>query len=337
MAKYFDLTEKLENSKHSFVNGGKIYSIIAGTILIIGLIVLCVLGFNLGIDFTGGTILQIEVGSSLSQDAIYEQYKSKIEEVLNKNKITLGSSQRQGDNGDLSIVIRFQDPKGVTEDELNSTSGVIETVKKQIVEELNKLNEDVSVEIKSSERISATASGSLVLNASLAILVAIICMLIYIAIRFEFFTGICTFVALIHDVLIMCALCAICRIQINSAFIAGIITIIGYSINNTIVVFDRVRELSRVNLGSNALSFPQIVDKGIKQTFTRSLYTSLTTFIAVFMLAILGGASIQEFVIPIIFGLIAGTFSSLFVAGPMLALISKKRNISFRFKKSANV
>ena len=331
--KSFSLTDAVENSKHSFVKGSKIYSIIIGSILLVGLIVLCVLGFNLGIDFTGGTILQIEVGATISSDSTYNNYKNAIEEVLTENNLKLGSCQRQGESSNLSIVIRFQDPKGLTEEEINSTTGIIETVKTKLVERLNQINEDVEVEITSSERISATASGSLVLNACLAILAAIICMLIYIAIRFEFFTGLCTFVALLHDILVMCALCAICRIQINSAFIAALITIIGYSINNTIVVFDRVRELWKVNIGSNALTFTDIVDKGIKQTFTRTLYTSLTTLFAVIMLAILGAGSIQEFVIPIIFGLVAGTFSSLFIAGPMLALISNKRTISFRMKK----
>lgn len=329
--KRFNLSDAV--SKHSFVKGGKIYAIIAGVILLVGLIMLCVLGFNLGIDFTGGTIFEIKVGAGISNDATYNEYKGKIEEVLGRQNITLSSSQRQGANDSMAIVIRFQDPKGVSDEELNSTTGIIETLKTELVDELNKINENVTVEITSSERISATASSRLVLNACLAILAAILCMLLYIAIRFEFFTGLCTLVALAHDVLIMCAMCAICRVQINSTFIAAIITIIGYSINDSIVVFDRIRELWKTNLGNNAMQFSDIVDKGIKQTFTRSIYTSITTLFAIVMLSILGTASIREFVIPIIFGLIAGTLSSLFVAGPLLALISKKKKISFRMKK----
>ncbi len=333
----FNISERVENSKHSFVNGGKVYTIIAASIILVGIIMLCVLGFNLGIDFTGGTILQIQVGSTISSDSAYNNYKNKIEEVLNEKHITLSSAQKQGENSSLSIVIRFQDPKGMSEEEINGTNGLIETLKTDLVKALNSINDNVEVEITNSERISATASSSLVLNACLAILVAIVCMLIYIAIRFEFFTGMCTLVALFHDVLVMCALCAICRVQINSTFIAAIVTIIGYSINNTIVVFDRVRELWKMNIGSNALDFSGLVDKGIKQTFTRSINTSLTTLFAVVLLAVLGSASIREFVIPIIFGLLAGTLSSMFIAGPLLALISKKHKISFRMKKIANV
>ncbi len=337
MKNKFSLSNLVENSKHSFIKGGKIYSIIAASILLVGIIMLCVMGFNLGIDFTGGTILQIKVGSTLSNDSVYNNYKNSIEEVLNKNNIKLSSSQRQGENGEMSIVIRFQDPDGISEEDLNSTSGLIEKIKDDLIEELNKINSDVKVEITNSERISATASSSLLLNACLAILVAIICMLIYIAIRFEFFTGLCTLIALAHDVLMMCALCAICRVQINSTFIAAIITIIGYSINNTIVVFDRVREEWKINIGTNALPFQDIIDKSIKQTFTRSIYTSLTTLLAVVMLAILGTSSVMEFVVPIIFGLVAGTLSSMFVAGPLLALISKKHKIRFRMKKITTV
>lgn len=138
--------------------------------------------------------------------------------------------------------------------------------------------------------------------------------LIYIWIRFELLSGLSALVALIHDALIMSALVLIFRTRINSSFIAAILTIVGYSINDTIVVFDRIRENTK--RFKHSLNKEQIVDKSVSETIVRSLNTSITTLFTITALYILGVQSIKEFALPLIVGIISGTYSSIFIASP---------------------
>ena len=161
------------------------------------------------------------------------------------------------------------------------------------------------------------------INSILAILIAVILILIYIAIRFELLSGLVAIMMLLHDVLIMCALVAIFRIQINAGFIAALITIIGYSINNVIIVFDRIRENKKKEIYKDYPS-DALVNVSIKQVLNRSILTALTTFVSVLALTILGVSSIREFLLPILFGLLSGVYSSTMLAGPIWAKINEK-------------
>ena len=163
------------------------------------------------------------------------------------------------------------------------------------------------------ENISATISSEMQADAIWASVVALICMLIYIWIRFrDVRFGAASVIALLHDALVIVSCYAITRISVGGTFIAAILTIIGYSINATIVIFDRIRE----NLRSMGKAAPEeIVNKSVTQTLSRSVFTSLTTFITVLMLYILGVASIRDFALPLMVGVICGTYSSIFLAG----------------------
>ena len=145
-------------------------------------------------------------------------------------------------------------------------------------------------------------------------------MLLYITIRFEFKSGVAAIIALVHDCAIMLSFYAIFRVPINTTFIAAILTIIGYSINNTIVVFDRVRENYR---RSKRAPFNETVNNSVKQTLTRSINTTITTLLPVVMLFIFGVNSIRQFTIPLIVGLVAGTYSSVLLAAPVWAWLKK--------------
>ena len=213
------------NKDMNIVKNWKYYIIAPLVIVFVAIIVFACLGFNLGIDFTGGTILKVNFGTDISNSE-YNNYKSEIESILNDNNIKKYSLQKEGSTEDASISIKFQDINGKTEEEM---ADVISAVIEQIEVTLNPDNTIPNFNVEDSQRIGASASDNLIRNALLSIGLAVLLMLIYIAIRFEFASGIAAIVALLHDVLIMCAMVIICRIQVNSSFIAALITIIGYS------------------------------------------------------------------------------------------------------------
>lgn len=319
------------NKDMNIVKNWKYYIIAPLVIVFVAIIVFACLGFNLGIDFTGGTILKVNFGTDISNSE-YNNYKSEIESILNDNNIKKYSLQKEGSTEDASISIKFQDINGKTEEEM---ADVISAVIEQIESTLNPDNTIPNFNVEDSQRIGASASDNLIRNALLSIGLAVLLMLIYIAIRFEFASGIAAIVALLHDVLIMCAIVIICQIQVNSSFIAALITIIGYSINNTIVIFDRIRENLRKDEYSKTTN-AQMVDISVRQTLTRTIYTSLTTILSVALLAIIGVSSIREFLFPIIIGLFAGTYSSIFLSGTIWSFIynrSKDKRLQKRLKE----
>jgi preprotein translocase subunit SecF len=311
----------LKNFKNSlkdydFVKNSKKFMIGSASLILVGILVLIFFGFNLGIDFTGGTVLKIKIGSTLEDAGVYNTYISQIETVLNNNNLSLSLKQQEGTGEDASIIIRFQDIDGFTESEMED---VITLVRAEIATELGILENQV----QESQRIGPSATASLLLNALLAVLFATILILIYIAIRFELLSGLSAVIALAHDVLIVLSVVAIVRLQINSAFIAALITIIGYSINDTIVVFDRVRENAAKDSYKNKTN-SEIVNISIKETLVRTLNTSATTLFMITMLAIISVPTIREFAIPIVIGLLSGTYSSIFIATPIWALVNDK-------------
>lgn len=156
----------------------------------------------------------------------------------------------------------------------------------------------------------------------MAILGAAVLMLIYITFRFELVFGLAAIVALLHDVLVLISVYAIFNITVNSSFIAAVLTIVGYSINDTIVVFDRLRE--NVKREKNK-RYDEIADMSIGQTLTRSINTSLTTMLVIGSLLVLGVDSIKEFALPLMAGVAVGTYSSIFIASPVWALIRNRK------------
>ncbi|MCI9518997.1 MAG: protein translocase subunit SecF, partial [Clostridia bacterium] len=165
---------------------------------------------------------------------------------------------------------------------------------------------------------SASFSAELLWSALAAILASVVLMLVYIAFRFELTSGLSAIIALFHDILIMFCFMAIFRIEINSTFIAALITILGYSINNTIVIFDRIRENKKSEMAKTSTA-AFIANKSVGETLLRSVNTTLTTLLTIGMVAILGVRDIKIFALPIIIGLLAGTYSSIFISPPIWA------------------
>jgi len=173
------------------------------------------------------------------------------------------------------------------------------------------------------ETISSTISDEMKSDTIVAVLVAIVCMLIYIRIRFsDIRFGISSVVALLHDVLIVLAFYAVARVSVSNTFIACMLTIVGYSINATIVIFDRVRENMAEMTRKETLK--DVVNKSVTQTLSRSIFTSFTTFIMVAALYVLGVTSIREFALPLMVGILCGTYSSICIAGGLWYVLREK-------------
>lgn len=311
------------NIKFNFAGNLKYFLILPLCILLAGVILLCTVGFNKGIDFTGGSIINIVLGDDLNTQSYYDEAKTKINEVLSSKDLSVSVYQLSDMDEGLAITIRYQNKSDISDEEMNDLN---EEVKADLYVKfnLNPADSEDASKIQDSQRIGATASSELLMNAFISILVVIAAILIYIAIRFEFTSGMAAILALFHDIIIMGSLMLIFRVEINSSFIAALITIIGYSINNTILIFDRIRENLKLEEYAKA-SNEAIVNVSIKETLTRSVYMTLTTFLTIFTVAIIGVPSIKLFALPIIFGLIAGAYSSIFIAPGLWAIAYRKK------------
>lgn len=246
--------------------------------------------FNFDIQFIGGTsITANNLGEGFSNDDI----SNIISEVINEE----GQVQRVGDTS-VNIKTKSLDDTQITD------------IKNKIREKYG--IEDNTIEVTT---ISATISGEMQEKAFLAVAVSCIAMLVYVSLRFrDFKIGASCIIALLHDALIVLACYAIFRIPLNNSFIAAILTVLGYSINASIVIFDRLRENKR-RLGSR--DSENVMNISIKQSIRRSLYTSLTTFFTILALYIFGVQSVKEFALPIVVGIICGMYSSVFLAGSL--------------------
>lgn len=312
----------------NFTSKLKICAIISATLILIGILILSIFGFNLGIDFTGGTVLNVKVGSVLEEGNNYSILSSQVTNIVEDNGFKVGYIQQEGIGDEATITIRFKDKANLTENQMQEE---IDALKQDLQAGLSIGGETLNVEISNGSRIAASSSKSLIINSILAILIAVILILIYIAIRFELLSGLTAIMLLVHDVLIMCTFVAIFRIQINGGFIAALITIIGYSINNVIIVFDRIRENKKKDAFIGQ-SNSAIANASIKEVFSRTMLTALTTIVAILALTVLGVSSIREFLLPILFGLLSGIYSSTMLAGPTWAFISDK-TVSKKSKK----
>lgn len=276
-------------------------SLILSLAIILAGIVMAVMngGLNLGIDFTGGSLVTV----SFEQEYNTED----ISDVLNQANAGEVQIVKSDDN---NAIIRLQSKPEEEMTEINNK--LIDGLKEKGYSKATLAGVD---------RVGATASRELVLNAFLSVSIACVLILIYVWARFELHSGIAAVLALLHDVAIMIAFVAIFRVPINSSFIAAVLTIVGYSINSTILVFDRLRENKKLY---TTMSNADLINKSIDDTFWRSVNTSLTTFITVVILYIFGVDSIREFTLPIMVGLIAGAFSSILLAGQWWYLMKRE-------------
>ncbi len=275
--------------------------------LLIGVILFCILGFNLGMDFTGGSTYEVSVGEI--SDADYNNLKQELGTVVSNEGVRYTISAKNS-GADMVMEIKCQ-----TQDE-----AVQQTL-------YQNLTDATTYTVTSTGFQGATTTGEVLTSAFIAIFLALVAMLVYIAIRFELISGVSALVALLHDVLMMCAFVVLFRIEVNASFVAALITILGYSINNTIIIFDRIRENQKMP-DLQKMPYKDLADLSVKQTLRRTINTSLTTIFAIVLLAILGVPSMRQFVLPILIGLIVGTYSSIFISPQLWAfLMTRSKNI----------
>lgn len=301
---------------------GRYFGIVPFVIVLVALIVIVSLGatggsysdaVGIGIDFEGGTILTVTIGEEALNN--YEENRAKITKAIEDFGVKVSYSQQVVANNPDNSAITFR-YKNISQNDKEIDDLNIEI--RNAVDALYERENNVKY-----ESIGATAASDLLSKAGIALAVSVVLILIYIIIRFTLMSGFAAIIALLHDVVIMFALTVICRVQINSSYVAAMITIIAYSINNTIIIFDRCRESLKPLKGQKNINYERIGDEAVRSTFTRSVYTTFTTMITVIFLAILGSDTIREFCVPIILGLVAGMYSSVFLATPLWAAMSR--------------
>lgn len=375
--KRFSIDERLEKSKFSYSKNLKYFIIAPIIIVVVGIILLCTLGFNLGFDFTGGTNMTIYMNDSsstsgekfsdqsydLSNDKDYAEASQKIEKVLGLFGLTSSAIQKSEFNvnadagygftisdGD-AILVKFQNGDSDDIEDLNNRIRLAFLVEFGYVDGLT--TEEV-VDVQNAEDYlddaeysalvinggvtTANATTELMMKSFLALFVAIVVILIYVAFRFELTSGLSAILALFHDVLVTASVMLMCRVEINTAFIAALITIMGYSINNTIIIFDRIRENVKMSKNLGKIDNYAIADRSVSSTMMRTVLTTLTTFVMIFFITVIGVADIREFAFPIMVGILAGFYSSVFLTPGLWAIAfhpSKKKIAKMEAKRKA--
>lgn len=309
----------------NFIGNWKKYVIISGAIFVVcigGLAIRAVSGgplFNYSLDFAGGNSTTVAMADGA---AVTEEDKSAAESVV---KEVTGELPEISVSDNTKLVVRTN--------ELSEEKAA--KLKTELANHF-KVDEEKSVE---TSFISGSVSDEMKVDALVATLIATLCMLVYIWVRFrKLATGVSAVLALLHDVIAVLTVYVVASamIPVGSTFIACILTIVGYSINDTIVVFDRIRENRQK--ASSRISMAEVINKSITETLSRSINTSITTFIMVFVLAVLGVDSIRQFAIPLIVGIICGCYSSVCVASPLWYLLSgkeekQKKSVTYTKKK----
>ncbi len=340
------------------------YFIIAPiAIILIGIIVLCFSGFNLGIEFAGG----VELSVNFEENDVTQSQYNEIERAVRNQLQEAGLSVSDGSkisNGSVIDGVKFSyriqirsrdvdDPTIAVLNQMlkNGGSSLTEdnktTLRTYLGDDFNfdnfksisqVVSEQTNGEVTATPTdytVGSSVSTRLFQTSLIALSVALVLILVYIIVRFRTLgadngfvsglkSGLAAIIALLHDVLIMMSFVIVAGwlfdLQITSTFVAAVVTIVAYSINNTIVVFDRIRD--NVKRYRDVKSSEDIVNKSIKDVFTRSILTSATTILAILILTILGVASLREFTLPILVGLLAGTYSSLFIAPSLWKLFN---------------
>lgn len=286
----------------SIVKNYKIFFSITIIFLLIGFASIVTRGFNLGIDFTGGSIVDLTFENPVNV--------AQVRDVLKEHD--MGNSIIQLENSDgkteaNSVLIRT----GVVEDtELRATMNDLQS----------KLG---NYQIQRVEQVGATIGSELVQQAAMAIVLSWVLMIAYITFRFEFKFAIAAIIALIIDVLVVLSYFSLFQMEMDSSFVAALLTVVGYSVNGTIVIFDRIRENLKIHRRSESLG--EMVDNSIWQCMTRTIYTVATSLFAIVSIFLFGGETIHNFSFAMLVGFASGAYTSIFLAGPMWMFLKNKK------------
>lgn len=288
--------------KFSIVKRYKLFFAITITFLIIGLGSMIVKGFNMGIDFTGGSIMDLQFHKTVSV--------AEVRDVLKERD--LGNAIIQLESSDSAVT----SAKGV----LIRTSVISDEQRQQVMADLKSKLGDF--DIQRVENVGATIGGELIQQAVLAIVLSWVLMIAYITIRFEFRFALAAIIALIIDVTVTLSYFSLFHVEMDSSFVAALLTVVGYSVNGTIVIFDRIRENLKIHRRSESMT--EMVDNSIWQTMGRSIYTVGTSLFAVVSIFLWGGETIRNFAFAMLVGFSSGAYTSTLLAGPLWMLLRKQ-------------
>ena len=277
----------------NFVSKFKKANYISIIIFVLSVILISFKGLNYGIDFKGGTLIELRTESSIETSLIRESLKT-----MNLGDVNV---KKFGKKGDYLIKV---------EQKNSNNSSLIPEIKKTLSDYLN-----TEVDFRRVENVGPKVSSELLQSSVIAITLALAAMLFYIWVRFEWQFSVGSIIALFHDVTITLGIFSLLSLEINLSIIAAVLTIVGYSMNDTVVIYDRIRENL---LKYNKISISDIANLSINETLARTIITSVTTLLALFSIYILGGEILRGFSFAMILGVIIGTYSSIFVASPIL-------------------
>ena len=280
----------------NFVSKFKKANIFSLIIFILSVIFISFKGLNYGIDFKGGTLIELRTDTSINASAIRDSLKS-----MNLGDINV---KKFGKEGDYLIKV---------EQKNSNNSNLIPEIKKTLADNLN-----ADVDFRRVENVGPKVSSELLESSIIAISLALAAMLFYIWIRFEWQFSIGSIIALFHDVIITLGIFSVLSLEINLSIIAAVLTIVGYSMNDTVVIYDRIRENL---LKYTKISISDVSNLSINETLSRTIITSVTTLLALISIYILGGEILRGFSFAMILGVIIGTYSSMFVASPILKIL----------------
>ena len=277
----------------NFVSKFKFANMFSMTIFLLSLLCIFFKGLNYGIDFKGGTLIELRTEAPVDI--------SSIRDTLNSMNLGDINVKKFGKDSDYLIKVEQKD---------SNESDLIPQIKKKLSDNLI-----VEIDFRRVENVGPKVSEELLESSIIAISLALVAMLFYIWVRFEWQFSIGSIIALFHDVIITLGIFSLLSLEINLSIIAAVLTIVGYSMNDTVVIYDRIRE----NLGKfHKLDISNIANLSINETLARTIITSVTTLLALFSIFILGGEILRGFSFAMILGVIIGTYSSIFVASPIL-------------------
>ena len=300
-----------QSKEFQFFRFSDLLSYISLAAIGISIILFSVLGLNYGIDFRGGTMFMVSTSEPIEvsdiRDTLSTSQLGDISISRATNPLETLSAGAIA-NSDSIFIIKVEKTEGVN----------VETSVKSLLQ-----NIATNIKFLQIESVGSKVSSELVRNGMLAVFFAVVSVLIYIWLRFEWQFALGAVLALIHDVILTIGIFSVLRYEFNLSIIAALLTIIGYSLNDTVVVFDRVRENLR---NFKSLPLLKVLNMSINNTFSRTIMTTVTTLLALFALYFLGGDVIRGFTFAMIWGVLVGTYSSIFVAAKILLLLNVKRN-----------
>ena len=271
----------------------RISNIISILFFLISILLIFFKGLNYGIDFKGGTLFEVQIKDNNTNITV-------LRDSLNNLKIGDINVKEFGKSGNFLIKVEK------SEKESSETISLVKST-------LNEITNDIS--FRRVENVGPKVSSELLKSGIISICLALLAMLFYIWVRFEWQFSLGSIVALFHDVIITLGIFSLLSIEINLSIVAAVLTIVGYSMNDTVVIYDRIRE----NLSKyNNISILEISDMSVNETLSRTLITSVTTLLALFSIFILGGSILKGFSFAMILGVLIGTYSSIFIASPIL-------------------